>query len=70
MKTELSSFRVHGSAMLNRPELLNDIKEVLERSRIVTITGPRQSGKTAMAREFVSPDSMNHFNPEDPVTLS
>lgn len=35
-----------------RPELLRQLAEGLERSPILTILGPRQCGKTTLAREF------------------
>lgn len=31
--------------------------------------GPRQSGKTTLARQFVPPNSLNYFDLEDPVSL-
>jgi len=36
----------------------------------VVLTGPRQSGKTTLARQFLSPDSPNYFDLEDPVSLA
>jgi predicted AAA+ superfamily ATPase len=35
----------------------------LRRSRAVAILGPRQCGKTTLARHFVSPVSLNYFGP-------
>lgn len=32
--------------------------------------GPRQSGKTTLARQFVSVDSLNYFDLEDPLSLA
>jgi len=32
--------------------------------------GPRQSGKTTLARQFVQPNSVNYFDLEDPVSLA
>ena len=34
------------------------------------MTGPRQCGKTTLARQFVSADSLNYFDLEDPVSLA
>lgn len=56
--------------MIKRQQLETSIKEALGRSRVVALVGPRQCGKTTMAREFISPDSMNYFDLEDPVSLS
>jgi len=33
------------------------------------MTGPRQSGKTTLARELVPPSSVNYFDLEDPASL-
>ena len=56
--------------MIERPSYLNEIQAALSRSRIVALIGPRQSGKTTLARRFVSGNSMNYFDLEDPVSLS
>lgn len=34
------------------------------------LTGPRQCGKTTLARELLAEDSVNYFDLEDPVSLS
>lgn len=39
------------------------------RSRIVALIGPRQCGKTTLARELVDVDSANYFDLEDPLSL-
>ena len=39
-------------------------------SRVVALIGPRQCGKTTLAREFVPADSMNYFDLEDPISLA
>jgi len=56
--------------MIERPSYINEIQAALSRSRIVALIGPRQSGKTTLARRFVSSDSANYFDLEDPVSLS
>ena len=56
--------------MIQRQAWLNNIRTALVRSRIVTLIGPRQCGKTTLAREFLSEDSVNYFDLEDPVSLS
>lgn len=56
--------------MIERSSLLSSIKTALERSRVVALIGPRQSGKTTLARQFVRPDSVNYFDLEDPVSLA
>ena len=55
--------------MIYRKDLHERIKEALDRSRIVVLLGPRQCGKTTLAREFLNPDSANYFDLEDPVSL-
>jgi predicted AAA+ superfamily ATPase len=46
------------------------IRTALRRSRVVALLGPRQCGKTTLAREFVAPDSLNYFDLEDPRSLA
>ncbi len=52
--------RTHSNALL---------ETVLSRSRITLMIGPRQCGKTTLARQFVPIDSANYFDLEDPVSL-
>lgn len=42
------------------------IAGALKRSRIVAMLGPRQSGKTTLARQLVPMNSLNYFDLEDP----
>lgn len=56
--------------MIERSSILSTIQIALGRSRVVAIIGPRQSGKTTLARQFVHPDSVNYFDLEDPVSLA
>jgi predicted AAA+ superfamily ATPase len=46
------------------------IETALLRSRITLMIGPRQCGKTTLARQFVPSDSANYFDLEDPVSLA
>lgn len=46
------------------------IKTALARSRVVVLTGPRQCGKTTLARELLHENSLNYFDIEDPVSLA
>src|SRR5579871_4444301 len=46
------------------------VRRALRRSRVVTLLGPRQCGKTTMAREFVDAKSLNYFDLDDPVALA
>jgi predicted AAA+ superfamily ATPase len=49
--------------------LYNCLKVGLGRSPVVALLGPRQCGKTTLARTLLAPDSPNYFDLEDPVTL-
>lgn len=54
--------------MLERPRLLDQIRRGLKRSRIVALIGPRQSGKTTLARQIVPNGTGNYFDLEDPTS--
>jgi uncharacterized protein len=56
--------------MIARPSDLQLVRTALKRSRVVTLLGPRQCGKTTLAREFVPADSLNYFDLEDPQSLA
>ena len=56
--------------LIPRTHALASIRIALERSPIVVLTGPRQCGKTTLAREFLSEESANYFDLEDPVSLA
>ena len=56
--------------MIKRESILKSIQIALGRSRVVALVGPRQSGKTTLARQFVAPDSLNYFDLEDLTSLS
>ena len=49
---------------------LNPVTRALRRSPVVAIVGPRQCGKTTLARQLVSAGSPNYFDLEDPVSLA
>ncbi|HBR15810.1 MAG TPA: hypothetical protein DD723_09790 [Candidatus Omnitrophica bacterium] len=55
--------------MIKRTKYKKHIKEALGRSRAVALLGPRQCGKTTLAREIVDKDSPNYFDLEDPSSL-
>ena len=56
--------------MLERPQLLGRIRRALKRSRVVALIGPRQSGKTTLARTLLPSNSGNYFDLEDPRSLA
>ena len=56
--------------MLERAALKQEIERALANFRVVELVGPRQSGKTTLARTFVPPDSINYFDLENPLHLA
>jgi uncharacterized protein len=58
--------------MIERAKKLNHIKSGFDRSPIVSITGLRQSGKTTLAKDFMSQyqGTCTHFDLEDPRSLA
>lgn len=56
--------------MILRKEYTEAIKQALARSRVVALVGPRQSGKTTLARQFVPEASPNYFDLEDPLSFA
>ena len=56
--------------MIARPEPLGRIRRALRRQRVVALIGPRQSGKTTLARQIVSADTPNYFDLEDARSLA
>lgn len=56
--------------MIVRPQELGQVRRALKRSRVVALIGPRQCGKTTLARQIVPLDSPNYFDLEDPTSLA
>jgi len=56
--------------MVKRRKLLKRLHLTLKRSRVVALVGPRQCGKTTIARDLVDSESPNYFDLEDPPILS
>jgi predicted AAA+ superfamily ATPase len=55
--------------MITRKADLQMVRTALKRSRVVALLGPRQAGKTTLARQLVPPESSNYFDLEDPADL-
>jgi predicted AAA+ superfamily ATPase len=53
--------------MLKRTDLELSVKTALGRSRAVVLSGPRQSGKSTIAQTFLSRNSPNYFDLENPL---
>ena len=56
--------------MINRSGIISALRRALGRSPVVVLTGPRQCGKTTLARVLLSPDSPNYFDLEEPGSLA
>ena len=56
--------------MIDRRGILSQLRRALDRSPVVVLTGPRQCGKTTLARVLLSPDSPNYFDLEEPASLA
>jgi len=56
--------------MINRQADIERVRIALRRSRVVALLGPRQCGKTTLARQFVPAESLNYFDLEDPASLA
>ncbi len=76
MKTHHPLTSFHGKSsylatiMIQRPEIFAEIERGLRRAPVVVVTGPRQVGKTTIARQFVPIDDLNYFDLEDPASLA
>lgn len=60
----------HNAVMIDRETDRRLVARALRRSRIVALLGPRQCGKTTLAREFVPADAAHYFDLEDPTGLA
>ena len=56
--------------MIKRSGVLDSLSRSLKRSPVVALLGPRQCGKTTLARQIVAPDAANYFDLEDPASLA
>jgi predicted AAA+ superfamily ATPase len=56
--------------MVKREKLERQVRSALRRSRAVAIIGPRQCGKTTLARQLVATNSLNYIDLEDPVSVA
>src|SRR5881275_2233126 len=61
---------VQYPGMIDRKTDIDLVRAALRRSRVVALLGPRQCGKTTLARQFVPADSDNYFDLEDPRSLA
>ena len=56
--------------MIPRPDFSRRLQIALSRNPVVALVGPRQCGKTTLARTLIDVDSLNYFDLEDPVSLA
>jgi ATP-dependent protease Clp ATPase subunit len=61
---------VRDRGVIDRKTDLGLVRAALKRSRVVALLGPRQCGKTTLARQLASADSLNYFDLEDPQSLA
>jgi uncharacterized protein len=72
MKLWVSFFMEGGyhKAMLSRPILEKTLSIALGRSRAVVLVGPRQVGKTTLAKQWLSPSNRNYFDLETQTSIA
>jgi predicted AAA+ superfamily ATPase len=56
--------------MIKRSRWLGELRAALKRSRVTALIGPRQTGKTTLARQIVPADSPAYFDLENPMSLA
>jgi predicted AAA+ superfamily ATPase len=56
--------------LIDRKTDIQSVRAAIRRSRVVALFGPRQCGKTTLARQFVPADSLNYFDLEDPQSIA
>lgn len=61
---------VDNIAMIDRKTDVRLVQTALKRSHVMALLGPRQCGKTTLARQFVPARSLNYFDLEDPTSLA
>ena len=58
------------SRVIPRLSYQQTLERALRRAPIVALIGPRQCGKTTLARQFLPPEHINYFDLEDPLVAS
>lgn len=56
--------------LIRRPHLVAAVRAALRRSPTVALLGPRQCGKTTLARALAGADRATYFDLEDPLSLA
>jgi uncharacterized protein len=68
LNIERSSFNIQG--MLQRSKLLERLRASLKMGPAVALLGPRQCGKTTLARQLAEKSKSTYFDLENPVDLA
>ena len=55
--------------MISRPEYIQQVRQAFKIHPVVALLGPRQCGKTTLARIIAQQESCTFFDLEDPVDL-
>ena len=56
--------------LVDRRNYRQQIEDSLVHFRVTALLGPRQCGKTTLARRLVSAESLNYLDLEDPTSLA
>ena len=56
--------------MIDRQTDIRLVRTALKRSRVVALLGPRQCGKTTLARQLAPARSLNYFDLEDHTSVA
>ena len=66
---DMRIFTVHSLGMIPRPRALERVDRALAVHPVAAILGPRQCGKTTLARVIAAREPSEYFDLEDPVDL-
>src|SRR6266404_1309129 len=55
--------------MIGRPDLNEKLRRAMKDYPVAALLGPRQCGKTTLAREFAQTRRFDHFDLEDPISM-
>lgn len=65
-----AGFSWYLGGVIQRVAALRALETALSRSEVVVLAGPRQCGKTTLARQLLAAESLNYFDLEDPASLA
>lgn len=72
MYNKIISLNLHGNFMIERKSYIQKINQAFEVSPVCAILGPRQCGKTTLAKKYIKSHFNQHhiFDLEDPTDLA